>query len=405
MSKKLGSYQYTEGSLKKINATIDLAQTTLDIAKRFELTEIIVNTSRVLTQSYHVHHPLSKKANDYEKLYRKSRRLLEAEYLAEELYDDLSKNFIKIKATQKHLQARADECLEQLLPFVEEYDSFRLHLCTRLIEIIKYMCVNDYGNALKVADKSIDFFESKPFETKAQLAVFLHQKTVCCTQIKLFEEGRKTAIRSRQLVDEGTYNWFRDGLTFIFLCFHTQHYQEAWDIYVDMINNKAFKTLNKVIKEEILIAESYLQYLISLHKIKVQREAKKYVEAFNTSQFVNEMPTFGKDKRGSNITILIAQILWLLKEKNHIAVKARVEALDKYRTRHLDASEDTYRTNLFIKMVNTLEKCHYRKVRVVTKTKELLSELKSAPIQVVYQAYSTEILPYDDIWALIVETL
>ena len=89
------------------------------LAKKFEITEVIVNTSRHLTKSYHLYRPLSNLADEYEKIYRESHSLLEAEYLAETLYDDLSKHFIKIKATQRHLQAKALDYLAQLKPFCE----------------------------------------------------------------------------------------------------------------------------------------------------------------------------------------------------------------------------------------------------------------------------------------------
>jgi hypothetical protein len=389
----------------KIQAAIDLAQTTLELAKRFELTELTVNIARFLTRMYHTHHPLSKQANEYEKLYKTMRQVLEAEYLAEELYDDIAKNFIKIKASQKHLQNKAIEYVEKLAPLSILYDSYRLHVSKRLIEVIRYMCVNDYESTLKVANEAILFFEQKPFELKSQIAIFLDQKTICCMQLKSYEEGRESAFRSRSLVIEGTYNWFKGGLTYIQLCFHTLHYQEAWETYMDMIQRKEYKNQNTVLKEEMLIAEAYLQYMIGLEKIKLRRGERKYVEAFDTYAFINNAPTFSKDKRGSNITILIAQILWLLRERNYLAVKARAEALDKYRTRHVDKYEDTFRTNLFIKLVNSLEKCRYRRKQVVNKTEKILIELKSAPVQVLSQAYAIEILPFNDIWGLMVDTL
>ena len=38
----------------KTKAAIDLAQTTLELAKKFEITEVVVNTSRQLTRTYHL---------------------------------------------------------------------------------------------------------------------------------------------------------------------------------------------------------------------------------------------------------------------------------------------------------------------------------------------------------------
>ncbi len=390
---------------QKMRATIDLAQTTLELAKKYELTEIIVNTSKILAKSYHLHRPLSVLGDEYAILYQESYVLLQAENLSETLFDDISKHFVKVKATQRHLQPLALAHLAQIKPFCEKYESYRLHLYVRLIEIISYMCVNDYEGALKVSNEAITFFDSKPFSLKAQIATFLHQKTVCCMQLKRFEEGRDSAMRSRGFMTEGTHNWYKDGLTFIQLCLHNQEYTEGWKIYLGMLTHPETPNQNPIVKEELNIVGTYLQYLINIEKIKLERTERKFVNAFNYYEFINNSPVFQKDKRGMNITVLIAQILWLLREKNYDLIKSRAEALDKYRTRHVSNDDDTFRTNMFIKLVNQLEKGQYRRKRVEKRCEKTLEILKSTPIQIHNQAYATEILPYEDTWDLMVKNL
>ncbi len=390
---------------QKMKAAIDLAQTTLELAKKFEITEVMVNASRLLTRTYHLHRPLSNLADEYEKTHREAHALLQAEYLAETLYDDLSKHFIKIKATQRHLQAKALDYLAQLKPFCERFDSHRLHLSTRMIEVTSCMCVNDYESALKVSEEAIVFFENKPFEYKNAIAVFLHQKTVCCMQLRKFEEGRDSATRSRNLVLEGTHNWYKDGLTFIQLCFHNQEYTEGWKIFLEMLTHAEYVNQTPIVKEEMSIVETYMQYLIKTGKIKLQRGEHKFAKAFDYYAFIGSQPTFQKDKRGMNIPALIAQILWLLHEKSYDSIRFRAEALDKYRTRHVDKNEDTYRTNMIIRLINQLEKGQYRRKKIERKTVRTLADLKSAPVQVKNQAYATEILPYEDTWQLMMDCL
>lgn len=390
---------------QKTRAAIDLAQTTLETAKKFELTEIIMNTSRVLTTSYYSHRPLSSLGSDYEKQYHDARTLLDAENLALALYDDLSKHFIKIKATQRELQEKALDYLAQLKPYSDKYQTFKLQQYTKMIELISYMCINDYRNALKVTTEAVTFFESKPFEAKNAIAIFLHQRTVCCMQLKEYEEGRESALRSRSLVIEGTHNWFRDGLVFIQLCLHTQRYTEGWKIYLEMFTHPELNNQNVVVKEEVSMVGTYLQYLISIKKVIPERKETKYIKNFDFYGFTATLPIFQKDKRGRNIPVLIAQIMWLLREKEYDIIKSRVEALDKYRTRYVKEYEDSYRTNLFIKLVNYLEKGRYRRKIIEKKTEKILQELKAAPIHVKNQAYATEILPYEDTWQLMMSSM
>ncbi len=390
---------------QKTKAAIDLAQTTLEIAKKFELSEVIMNTSRLLTTSYHLHRPISKLGDEYERIHTDARILVDAENLATTLHDDLTKHFVKIKATQRYLQEKALEYLDKLKPYSEKYQSYRLQLLTRMIEVTSYMCVNDYENALKVSENAIVFFENKPFEVKNAIVVFLHQKTVCCMQLKKFELGRESAMRSRSLVLDGTHNWYKDGLTFIQLCLHTQQYTEGWKVYLEMLTHPEYVNQNVIVKEEMSMIETYLQYLINIEKIKLERTDRKHIKAFDYFGFMNTLPIFQKDKRGMNIPVLIAQILWILREKDYDFIKARIEALDKYRTRHVSADEDTYRTNLFIKLVNQLEKGQYKRKRIEKKCFKTFEELRAAPIQVKNEAYATEILPYEDIWQLMMSSL
>ena len=71
----------------------------------------------------------------------------------------------------------------------------------------------------------------------------------------------------------------------------------------------------------------------------------------------------------------------------------------------MDKSEDTYRTNIVIRLINQLEKGQYRRKRIEKRTVKTLTDLKSAPVQVKNQAYATEILPYEDTWQLMMDCL
>lgn len=392
---------------QKIQAAVDLAQTTLETAKKFELTEIIVNVSKVLSSAYYLHRPLSNLGDKYAEIHKNAFELLQAEQLGEKLYRDFSKHLVKIKAVQRHLQPIALGYLSQLEPFTNKYDSYRLHIYTRLIKIYSFMCVNDYANALQVANDAILFLESKTFELKTQISFFLHQKTSCCIQLKKFEEGKLTALRSRQLISEGTHNWYKDGLIYIQLCLHIKDYKDAWRVYLEVIKHSNFNNQSLVVKEELSVIEIYLQYLISLNKIKVERSDRKWVSNFDAYQYINNLSFSQKDKRGMNVSVLIAHILWLLRDKDrsYDLIKSRIEALDKYRTRHVKEDKDAIRTNNFIKLINQLEKGSYKRNRVQKRCEKVLKDLKSTPIQIYNQSYSSEILPYEDIWELIMNSL
>jgi hypothetical protein len=274
-----------------------------------------------------------------------------------------------------------------------------------LIRIFGYTSVNDYQSVLNITEEMIKYFDKKPFELKTQTLVILHYNIASCIQLKLFDEGTKAAKRSITLVPKGTYNWYRDRLLYTQLCLHTERYQEAWENILDVIQHRSFDSQNEVIKDEINIYLSFLKYLIQYGKIKATRKEKEVLDSFDLSGYINIAPSFHKDKRGMNIPALISQILWLLAEKNYESVHFRVLALNKYKSRHINKEEETYRTNLFIKMVNTLEKCEYRRRRVERKTSKTFDELKNTALNINNNALQTEVLPYEIIWSLMLNAM
>lgn len=240
---------------------------------------------------------------------------------------------------------------------------------------------------------------------KNQLVVFLHQKTTCCVQLKMFEQGKASALKSFDLVMYGSLSWFKDRLVFVQLCLHTRQYKDGWQTLISLSSHPELNNANVIVKDEIRLTEVYLNFIISLGKIKLERNEKKHTKAFNYLEVVQSVPIFQKDKRGMNIPSLIAQVMWLLKEKQYELINSRIEAIEKYRTRHIGRESDSFRTNTFILMMRQLEKAQYRKSRIPKKAARLLDELKSVPMQVGRQPYAVEILPYEDIWDLMMEVM
>ena len=396
------------GGRNKTDATIDLAQTTLELAQKFDLTEIVVNTSRLLSMIYHVHRPLSRITENYVNIYESAHELLEMENLAQRYYDDISRHFVKVRIPQEHLRDITLQYLERLKPYCKKYDSHRLHLPTRLIEIYSYTCINDYTNTYTVAKDAIAFFESKPYELKHQLAIFQRQKTQCCMLLRRFEEGIESAKRSRELTEVGMYSWYKDSLLLIQLCFHTENYTEAWKTYIQIFSHAYFENQSVVTKEEMIIMNAYLQYFVNRGKITIERAEKKYVKSFDYNEFLSSLTILPNSKTGLKVPVLIAQLLWIIKRKGDDRMywlEQCLFALNGYRTRHTNESEYSYRTNLFIILCNKLKEVGLDKKKIEKSGRRTYEKLKAAPQHFPSQAHSIEILPYDIVWKLILETL
>jgi hypothetical protein len=399
---------------QKNDAAIDLTQTTLELAQKYDLTEIVVNTSRNLALTFHVHRPLSRNAENYVKIYEETHELLEAENLAQRYYDDISRHFITVRIPQLHLREIILKYLEELNDYFEKYNSHRLHLCVRLIKIYSHTCANDYEGAYEVAKEAINFFDNKPYELKNQTAIFLKHKTHCCMLLRRFAEGEASSKRSLSLTDIGTHNWYSNNILYVQFCLHTQNYQKAWDFYVEMLENRHYNEQNQVVQDEMSILNAYLQYFIKRGKVKASKEQMRYVKIFDANDFLDSLKAvLPNSKTGAKMAVLVAQLLWIIllkKEDAEYWLTQCQYALKDYRLRHTTADEYSYRTSLFATLGCKLA-LRPNDYRFITRrnaekmTHITFEKLKAAPQHFPTQAHSLEVLPYDLAWYEVLEIL
>ncbi len=127
-------------------------------------------------------------------------------------------------------------------------------------------------------------------------------------------------------------------------------------------------------------------------------------EKFRIKKFLNEVPTYSKDKRGNNITILILHILLLLQQRKYGEIIDRVESLKTYSHRYL-RQDDTFRSNCFIKMLLQLPAASFHKKGVIRKAKKYWEKLQSVPLKKANQSVELEIIPYETLWEFVLNSL
>ena len=179
---------------------------------------------------------------------------------------------------------------------------------------------------------------------------------------------------------------------------HDQSYMSAYFTYLECKKEKVFDKAAFNIAESFKVAEAYLYYLISIHKLKGDKKA------FRINKFLNEVPTFSKDKRVTNVPILIIQILYLIQRKQYNKVFDRLDALTRYTSRYLRRNE-AFRSNCFIRMLVKVGEQSFHRVAVERHTKELRKKLSKVPITISGQTHEVEIIPYEDLWEMVVDSL
>lgn len=400
--KKWGAIKLLTG--KNAHRTIQaLAAEILRTALRYDFTDLALDMVRSMRLYHGSIEGNRKKFEQTGKQVQLLEDVFRFENLAEDLYTDLVIRFINDKSTKRDVPQVARKYFGQLEGALNKYKSYRLHFTGRLIEIIIYTSVNNYKKTIEICDKAIRFFDAKDYVANVPLQAFLYQEMVCYVQLRDYPRGRKAADRGLKLLEAGSFNWFKYQELLLLLSLHSGEYQEAYTIYKMTVKHRRFNGLPDGIKQIWKIFEAYLFYLIQVARIRPD-DPETVISRIRIMRFLNDVPLYAKDKRGMNIPILIFQILYLVLTKRYDDVIDRMEAIQKYTTRYVK-KDDNYRSSCLIKMLLQLPDAGFHRTAVIRHADKYVKMLKQVSLDFASQAHDIEIIPYEDLWQMALDSL
>lgn len=383
---------------------IPMAEKLLRRAIAFEFTNLVVDIARLLRVHYGSIEGNRKKFLSYNVIYKDYLQVLQGESLAEEYYVELATYFANSSATKTEIaetaQVYSDELKALNLPFrTREFDFISYYVHT-----LRYEIINDYENMLAVCQEAVALFETHHQEAQKTIVFTFRLKMMAChIQLKQYTEGEKTVQKCLDMNADGIINLFGLYHYYMVLLFHSEQWLKASSLFYKAIQSPFYKNLPDNILEQWRIHEAYIEFLIVIGKI--EKSARQATDKkFRISKFLNEMPTYAKDKRGNNITLLILQVLFLLLRKDFDGVIDRMEALNVYCHRYL-RKDGTFRSNCFIKMLMILPSAHFNKTAAIRKSAKIRKRLEEVPLETANQSSGLEIVPYELLWELVLETL
>ena len=380
-------------------AAISQCRKLVKIARQYEFTELLVDVLHTLRLYFGTIEGDQKKYQQYNAEFKAVQKQWHLETEVEELYIDLSIDFVNTKATRHDVQQKARQYFAQVKPIMAEHDSYQIHLCGRLIEVSQFTSVNDYASTIDVCERAIAFFSAKNYEANIPLQIFHYQKLICHLQLQQIEEAFAEAKASEAFLEEGTFNWFKLQEVRLQLYLFTKKYAAAAELVARILEHDSFANLPENIGETWKITEAYLFFIQQVGHLPAET-----IDGFRTARFINEIEVFSKDKRGMNVHLIILEILLNTVDGKHGRIIDRTEALNKYRTRYL-REEGLERSNLFVKMLLQIPKSAFDLEEVKDKTGEDYQSLQALPIELANQAHEIEIVPYEYLWEMILETL
>ncbi len=381
---------------------IYMAKKGLKTAIAYEFTEEQLFFARTLRSHVSAMLGDQKKFEEYDIIVNKCSDLLRSELKIEGLFLNIIVLYVNDKSTKAFVYDKASAYLKELEAYEPQDPSANWIYHSTMIQVAKYMSINDYEKTLAVCDKALDKINTLSFKHTKSIINISSQSIACSIQLKLYEKGEKYITLGLSIIQPGVFNWFKYKELYLTLCFHTKQYAKAWEIFNEAIVHKKFKTLQASTREVWKIYEAWLHFFIQAKKINVSDIDEEKI--FRISRYANEVPTFFKDKSGLNVPILISQIALLLQQKKEGVILDRMDAIAKYKDRYLD-KEYNYRSNVFIRMLLTIPKAYFRRQLVIEQTKKYRVLLNEVPLDLANQSADIEILPYEDIWEILLDQL
>ncbi|MFN0215334.1 MAG: hypothetical protein ACKVT2_13845 [Saprospiraceae bacterium] len=381
-----------------IKAGIDILERLLEQTVKYEfigLTAEIVSQlrreySRVGSTSMH---------ERYAKLHREYEEKRSLEMRALEYFENLINYYMVRRSPNEEIHELATTYYDELKPLAQKADTYQFYYHVSQIGIIKFLSVNNCKEALNICNESLELLKSRPSTNKGVLVGTSFQKIACLIQLRIFDgQAEETIIYCLSLEEEGSFNWFRTHELHLHYCLFAKQYVLAIELFKKASQHPKFESLGGAVRDNWHLYGGYLHLLAVLGKLELAN-VEKVAGTFRYGKLSNEIEVLDKDKLGMNIPLIFLPVIYHLVKGTFDTADISIEALEKYRKRHLD-NEMNRRSAAFLNMLIAFAMRDYKSATAERKIKKELGVLAKNQPQVAGQTFAVEIIPYEDLWAM-----
>jgi hypothetical protein len=387
-----------------ISSGVEIAEELLALAVKFEYIDMVVLVSRKLREVAAVHLGDEEKYLVYNEIYRKYEAIAIVEAEVEYAYARLMIKETKQLPDNQEMALLGEQLFREVEHYLEQYQHINIHWFIRYIQVTYLLNASAYDETIQVSQKMIDFLDKWPHIDNNGIRIgFLLHQLICCTQLRDYERGEALLKECQTLLNLVNRTYFKVQELGITLYLHSKHYQEAYNLIQEMMSVNKVREQGKFFIESWKIYQAYIYYLIHIGYV-TPSEQDDLFSRFRLARFLNEVPTFAKDKRGKNIPILILQTLFSIAMGKHDQVFDRMEAIQKYTTRYIRKDEH-YRSNCFIKMLLQIPASGFNRKDAERLAERYKDMLLKVPLEVADQPHEIEIIPYENLWEMALASL
>ena len=382
-----------------IESAFLMAKKTLPISLKFEFTEISLSLCRHLIRFYSTRQLSWNLFEKYMNIFNNLIQTFKAEMITQEFASRLDfmengrhplKNSIKRDIKKYDIEAKR---------FIKTQCSIDILINATRIIYHMYLSDGNYQKFKKWMNVIIDNVVNKKFESTVAIELLIYLKLRLGLIHKDTDEINRAYSDHFINLTQGSYNWFALHLNYFSSLLHCKDYNKCFTLLVNVLNHSAFNKQPNLIKERFYILEAYSYFLIKINKILYSGDKE-----FRINKYLNQVPEFTKDKAGVNIPIILSQVLFFLAEKKYGRLIDRMDSLDLYVYRYLK-NDESFRSQCFIRIISEVIKAGFKKQGSIFRTKKLREKLIAVPLNAYPESADIEIIPYEDLWEMVLELL
>jgi hypothetical protein len=383
---------------------VSLAKSNLTLAQKYKFADIAVNCARLL-RDYAAREADTKQYAEYQAILVKYSDIVQAEIKAEELFHQVVALYNQTIEVVENRVIDLDNWCNSLVNLSEIYESPVVQYYMYLSWIYRFEMLNDYESMLEVCGRAEIYVSLNPSYHRVDLtAIFYLKKMLAFLHLKDYRRGRTNAEANLKWFAEGSALWF-DFLEIDFLLsLHTGNYVTALSLLKKATEQPRYKKLSFEDRDRWTLFELYVQYVAATvgkdHPILSQFGKK----STRSTKLLNQDPgTFSKELRMLGLHVQIARVILLIQRDRTPEAGFIIGELKMQAERQFKKSEQR-RALYFIRLLEYLAKRNFNPGELKDKPKYLVA-LEETPFRYRGLWSEMEIIPYEQLWTLIVSTL
>ena len=329
---------------------------------------------------------------------RAAKKLLAREQEAQQILNNVTLTMTKTVAARRTMLPKMTAYLAQVEQLHKQANTFGTFIVLYRLRIVEAELTGHYQTIIRqtaLADKLLreGKLNARRFDNRFNqfMSIYAHLRG------RQAGAGLKLADKYAPDFHPTSSNWFYFYEHYLLLALHANEYERALRLLYVAHKNPSYTKLRPSALARWELMGAYTEFVQPPERIAVRRRNQLAVFA------ALSVPEYSRDKRGYNVAILIFQVLHYLQQRLLEPVLTRLERLRKYQQRHL--RDATLRSRTFLRLLLLLPEANFDPAVLARRGKTmLLTSLRQAPLEGEADA-ETEIIPYEDLWALTLRIL